>query len=679
MGKTVARRLLPHQLMIYSQQIIICLLLILAGWIQTPAAHAESKKGKRVIVLGIDGMDYTTTRRLIDQGKLPNLKLIARKGSFLSLQTSMPPLSPVAWSSFITGMDPGGHGIFDFLRRDPAKVRSGFLPEDAVSQIQIDNDSAWPIPFTNYILPPSQQQVVLRRGVALWDILQNHGIDTRIYKIPATFPVPKTNAEVLAGMGTPDVEGTYGSFTYLTSRNADWDRFITGGRILRASMADGIIQVIGEDERLTRPYLHGPPNPFHHNNDSPAVVPFDVYVDPQERTAALIVQNRPYVLREGEWSQWIDIEFDLFPLADPVQGITRFYLQEVTPEFRLFISAIHLAPGTTGLASGGFDLRLQQSLGLFHTKGMPQLTKAAMQDILSPDEYLNHSRSLLEEKVNAMQFLLNEPRDGFLFVYFSAIDLDSHVLWKHQDPEHPAHTTAEASHYGNSIVDLYAKMDQVVGIALTHLHPDDQLYVLSDHGFAPQRRAFNVTTWLAQNDYLAYESDAALKTSSLFSGIDWSESRAYGLGFNGLYINLHGRESAGIVAPQDYHALVNELRAKLLSLEDRGQRVFAHIYRPEDIYHGPYLDRAPDLILGYAPPYGPSDESVLGTPSEQVITDHTDGFSGHHAVDLHFVPGVLFSTRTFNAKKPRIEDVTATLIHEFNITPPPQTTGKPLY
>ena len=77
---------------------------------------------KKVIVLGFDGMDYTLTKQMMDAGRLPHFRRLAEMGTFAPLETSIPPQSPVAWSNFITGMDAGGHGIFDFVHRDPTTM-----------------------------------------------------------------------------------------------------------------------------------------------------------------------------------------------------------------------------------------------------------------------------------------------------------------------------------------------------------------------------------------------------------------------------------------------------------------------------------------------------------------------------------------------------------------------------
>ena len=78
-----------------------------------------SESSRKVIVLGIDGMDPHLLQKFVQQGKMPNAKKLMKMGGFSPLLTSVPPQSPVAWANFITGMNPGGHGIFDFIHRDP--------------------------------------------------------------------------------------------------------------------------------------------------------------------------------------------------------------------------------------------------------------------------------------------------------------------------------------------------------------------------------------------------------------------------------------------------------------------------------------------------------------------------------------------------------------------------------
>jgi predicted AlkP superfamily phosphohydrolase/phosphomutase len=266
-----------------------------------------------------------------------------------------------------------------------------------------------------------------------------------------------------------------------------------------------------------------------------------------------------------------------------------------------------------------------------------------------------------------------------MFFYFSTIDLDSHVFWKYQDVGHPAYNPKNDLQYANVIRDRYIRMDQIVGHVMEKLRPQDTLYIVSDHGFTSFRREFNLVTWLEKEGYLVYSSPLKKQLSKFYSDIDWKQSRAYGIGFNGVYLNLKDREANGNVDPQAYDVLLEEIRMKLLALTDQGQPVFHHIYRGSEIYRGNDENEAPDLVLGYNCGYGPSDQSVLGTWTQEMIKDHLEGFSGQHEVDYTLVPGVLFSTRKLQCRQAALADVTVTLLKEFVIDPGTAMTGKPLF
>jgi len=209
--------------------------------------------------------------------------------------------------------------------------------------------------------------------------------------------------------------------------------------------------------------------------------------------------------------------------------------------------------------------------------------------------------------------------------------------------------------------------------------PRDTLYVLSDHGFAPFRRQFSLVTWLEREGYLVYESPVRARISEVYRYVDWGRTRAYGVGFNGLFINLAGREARGPVRPAQYEPLVGEIQQKLLSLRDAdGSPVFRSVRRRAELYAGARLPDAPDLVLGYELGYGPADESVMGTWTEHVLSDRLEGFTGQYVTDPSLVPGVLFSSRPLQGRAPRLEDVTATLLAEFGIAPTPGMTGQDL-
>ena len=216
----------------------ICALLLVLGQC---ACHGSEAYGKKLIVIGADGMDPGFVER--HWSDLPNLARLRDTGGFRRLSTTTPPQSPVAWSTFITGLDPAEHGILDFVHRDPRTM----LPFSSMSRTL---EPRFQIPLGPYILPLSPARVTtLRRGRAFWEILASRHIPITIMRLPVNFP-PVTAGEALAGMGVPDLRGTQGTFTYFTDDPEELSREVPGGRI---------VKVHGENGRFVLP-LEGPPN-----------------------------------------------------------------------------------------------------------------------------------------------------------------------------------------------------------------------------------------------------------------------------------------------------------------------------------------------------------------------------------------------------------------------------------
>src|SRR5260370_4369351 len=89
------------------------------SWLRTRGEESPAPKKKKLLILGIDGMDPELLRQYMKEGKMPNFAALAARGSVLNLPQSTPPQSPVAWANLITGMNPGGHGIFYFIHLQP--------------------------------------------------------------------------------------------------------------------------------------------------------------------------------------------------------------------------------------------------------------------------------------------------------------------------------------------------------------------------------------------------------------------------------------------------------------------------------------------------------------------------------------------------------------------------------
>lgn len=627
------------------------------------------KKGNltsKMIVLGIDGMDPNLLTRFVAQGIMPNFKRLIEKGSFKPLGTSVPPQSPVAWSNFITGMNPGGHGIFDFIHRDP----STFIPYFSTTQIQ---PSSRRLTLGDWVIPLGGGKVdLLRKGTPFWTILEDHGIPVTVFKIPANFPPTNCHSRTLSGMGTPDILGTYGTFSYYTESPSDNMEGFGGGRIYPVKLVR---------DRFTAK-LMGPSNSFRRDGEN-AEVTFTVYRDPINPVAKIVLQGQEILLNQGEWSSWVRVKFEMLPYLQSLSGICRFYLQEVHPHFKLYATPINIDPSDPAMpicTPEDYSKELSREVGFFYTQGFPEDTKALSNGVFTDDEYLEQANFVLTERMRLFEHEINNFLEGFFFFYFSSIDQNSHMLLRSMDKKHPLYDPHASPSVKNAIRNFYAALDEVLGKTMDKMDDKTTLMILSDHGFSPLYKEFHLSSWLLENGYTVLEDPSRRAECEFFESVDWYRTRAYALGLNGLYLNLRGREFNGIVEPFEAMQLVDEIAAKLEDFFDpeSGQKVVARAYKSHEVYSGQYVDQAPDLVLGYSPGYRISDSATLGEFPDKIIEVRKDKWSADHCMDSRSVPGVLLSNKKIIKEDPALEDLASSILMEFGIGPPTEMLKKPV-
>ncbi|MFQ5791768.1 MAG: alkaline phosphatase family protein [Acidobacteriota bacterium] len=617
---------------------------------------AAASSGRRVIVLGFDGLDYELTKALMSEGRLPHFARLAEEGSFSRLGTSIPPQSPVAWSNFITGMDAGGHGIFDFIHRDLETM----LPEFSMAKTEEGGSSVklgkWQFPLSGGAVK------LMRKGQPFWEVLEAKGIQTTIIRIPVNFPPSGSATRELSGMGTPDLIGTYGTFSfYTTELFAFAGEDISGGEVYELDIYDNVLEA----------KLYGPDNPFLVKREK-VTADFTVYLDPDEPVAKIAVGDEERILAEGEWSDWVPVDFELIP-TQSLKGMCRFYLQQVRPDLKLYATPINLDPFDPALpisSPTSYAAELAEETGRFYTQGMPEDTQSLSQGVLSREEFLAQTKIASEEYVRQYKYVLDKFDEGLLFYYFGNVDQVSHMMWRARDPDHPAYDPEKDAPFAHVIENLYEGLDDIVGHTLEHMGDDTTLVVMSDHGFASWRRSFSVNTWLKENGFLAVRDPNLENDPGMFVNVDWSRTRAYSVGFNAVYINLRGREKSGIVDPRDREALMEEIAEKLLAIIDpaTGKAAVTKVYRREEVYeHREELEGGPDLIIGYAKGTRADNNSALGAVGPEVFSDNTDEWSGDHLMDHEVVPGVLLTNRPLRRSAPRIQDLPRAILAEFGI------------
>jgi len=626
-----------------------------------------------VIVLGFDGLDPRLCEKLMDAGQMPNLDAMRKKGGYRPLGTSIPPQSPVAWSNFITGADSGEHGIFDFMHRDP---KNPSVPIYSAAETKISDDG-WkvgdhriPLTFWPFMQNPTQT-LLTRHGTPFWDYLDAAGIPIRIYDIPSNYPPsPSHHGHMccLSGMGVPDMMGTYGTYQAFS---ADTPRQLDEGGGFRRPLS-----FLNDVASST---LFGPENTALVNSVR-AEVPFEVYRHPKEPWIRIDVQDKTITLKEGEWSDWIPIDFQLempeFMPDTHASAICRFYLQEVRPNFRLYVTPMNINPSDPGdqkiSEPPNFVKKISSELGLFYTTGFQEDHKALSNGVFRDDEYLAQVNYVLAERRNLLEYALEHYNRGFLFFYFSSTDLQAHMFWWDGDEKHPRRSASEAKKYNHEIEKLYMEADVIVGEVVQRFGDKATILVMSDHGFCNFRRQFNLNTWLRDNGYLGPKDCQSVPATATSPGVDWSQSKAYAIGLNGIYVNLQGREQNGLVKPADKEALLNEISQKLLAVRDpaNGQPIIKEVSRADQVYHGPYAASGPDLIVGYYRGYRVSWASTLGEITRDVVSDNDSAWSADHCIAADEVPGIIFSNRPIVARPVSLIDIAPTILNLYKLPKP---------
>lgn len=515
----------------------------------------------RVLVIGLDGATFDLILPWIRQGHLPHLERLMKEGAWGELQSVIHPFSAQAWTTFATGVNPGKHGIFDFVER-----RNG----------------TYDIQFFN---------AHHRRAKALWNLLGERDRKVIVVNIPMTYPPEAVNGLMISGMDTPNVHCT---FTH----------------------------------------------------------PKELYEEIKQRFGKYVIMS---------------------------------------------------------------------NAGKIMKRGRPDL---AQQRIIE----------MMENHYEVARYLMRKYPWDFFLVNFSAGDNAMHHFWNYMDPRHVQYRPEEASRYGDTVLEVHRRLDEMVGMLARELPEDATVIILSDHGHGPTGdRQLRVNRWLRESGYLAFKEDAetgerrrgrlraaAIRTlqrvfetlrvylpmgiksrlvlwmpglrnkvesSFVFSHIDWGRTRAYSEEIRAnIWINLQGREPKGTVAPGDeYEKLRDEILSKLKALVDpeSGEPIVDEVYRREDLFHGPCLDQAPDLLFTLR------DQSTVLQLSRPAVKEryleridfsvngcHIQGGS-HRLNGILFVkgPSIREGTEVMGA---RIEDLAPTILYLVGMPIPEDMDGRVL-
>jgi predicted AlkP superfamily phosphohydrolase/phosphomutase len=587
--------------------------------------------GKKTVILGFDGVDPRLVQRWMAAGMLPHLKKLAQDGCCGPLASTSPPNSPVAWSTFATGVAPAEHGIFGFLRRDPKTYLPGTAPY-AISGPRFDSQGVVPAKAVSH-----------RIKEAWWDTLDAQGVPVDLLFVPYVFPPPLLrHGRVLSGLGTPDARFTNSSFTLYTSEATGLDK-VAGGRIVRLSLRGNKI-----DTELTGP--RGPGKRY-------LATPLALTLDRSQNVMTIATGGRKQTLKQGQQSDWFPVSFETgdFVLA----GRVRFILLAVRQELRLYASPIQLDPARPALPFGAPAAWVEQAV-LEHslpTVGWVHDTSAVNAGVLPKEVFLRSVLDTMQARSQCILEQLASQRAQVTCAVFTGTDRAAHLFYS---------SIGQAD--GGPLARVYQAMDSIVGQVRARLDPACRLVVMSDHGFHAFDRMLHVNTWLESVGLLHRLKEQG--QVRFLRGIDWSKTKAYGMGNGQLYVNQKGREGQGWVDGAQGRAVVlDRIKNALLDLRDpkNGQKLVKNLYPVADQCGPQTRDRAPDLQIAFAPGYRSSWATSLGgAPPGDFLADNPKAWCGDHAAsDVVETPGILLSNEMLKKTDPNLIDLPASLLASF--------------
>ena len=553
----------------------------------------------KTLILGFDSFDPNVFEDLAGQNQLPNLEKLSGHGGYSPLEVCSPPQTEVSWTSIATGLDPGGHGIFDFVHRDPMTyspyvsilpVRKGRLGEQ--------------------FIPPYSARTFFEEAAAM-------GYPATALWWPAMFPArPELPVMTLPGLGTPDIRGQLGVGTLLSTEEESKKKTAV---VRLASIRPNVYQA-------------DLPGPQTKGKVGPRTVSLPVTIEVLDsQTVKMTLDQQQVELRLGQWSDIVELRFKAGMLFN-IHAITRLIPVSLQDTVRLYVLPLQIHPLHTTwyyAASNSFSRKLWKHVGPYLTLGWPQDTTALEEGCITDGQFLDLCQTIFDRRIQILHYLMNDFSEGVLASIFDDLDRVQHMFFHDRK---------------DVVFDWYKQLDRFVGDVTEKVMQWGGSYrylILSDHGFSDFRKKVHLNRWLADHNYLCMRNSAAD-----LDGVDWTKTRAYAVGLNSIYLNVVGREGQGAVAAEAVETLLNELKARLLDWREAdGIPIVQKVRLKDEAFHGPYTRFGPDLVVGYAPGHRASAETGLGRVPSEALEANTDHWGADHCMEAEAVPGVIFANR----------------------------------
>jgi len=552
----------------------------------------------KTLILGFDSFDPGVFEELAGRNQLPNFEKFIEHGGYSRLEVCSPPQTEVSWTSIATGADPGSHGIFDFVHRDPAT----YIPYVSILPMR-------KTAVGEQFVPPYTTKTLFEEAAEM-------GYPATALWWPAMFPArPELPVNTLPGLGTPDIRGQLGVGTLFTS-------------VDETKKKTNVVKLVSSGKDHYQCELPGPQTP---GKNGPRTITLPMAVDViDSQTVRVTVDSQKLELRLGQWSDIVELRFKAGMLFN-IHAITRFIAVSLKDVVRIYALPLQIHPLHSTWhysSSNAFARKLWKEVGSYLTLGWPQDTTGLEDGCITDDQFLDLCQKIFDRRIQILYHLMKDFKEGVLASIFDDLDRVQHMFF---------HNRKDVVH------DWYKRLDQFVGDVNTKMGGWSGKYrylILSDHGFADFRKKIHLNRWLHDHGYLSMKNG-----SEDLASVDWSKTRAYSVGLNSIYLNIAGREGQGIVPPDAIENLLGEIQTKLTEWQDGERNPIQKVRLKHETFNGPFTRFGPDLVVGYAPGYRASAETGLGKVPAGIMEENTDHWGADHCIESSAVPGVIFANR----------------------------------
>lgn len=705
---------------------------------ESAAAWAALNTGQNPAKTGIAGF----IRRDLLGGKPFPVKGFAEDGVEVPIEElGQVPIPP--WSGPKFGAVIGGAALIAFLIVFGLLLR---LPAVAtvLLSVLLAAVGVWGGIALRGYLPPTMPVVKnITKTTPYWEVAGEAGVSSVVLDAAMSWDRPPVeNVKILSGLGVPDASGDYMSYYVYTTDELHFARKLdresdtgSGGYKLRVDERDGVIEglVYGPvnfyevsklraeldaiDAKLAEPNVSFKQSQalrekeselkaaLNEVRDERLTVPLSVRV--QDGEAEITIADQTQTIAEGEWSDWYRFTFELNPLIK-VAAQTRVRLVHLDdPYFELYLNTVEIDPKSPPFwqpisQPPDFAAELAEANGTFETIGWGCISHPFKDGIIDPVVFMEDIEFTMKwrEKMTLQQ--LGKGGWRLFSSTLSTPDRVQHMMYQFYDPTHPLYDAVQAgremSFFGETIKlseavpAIYRQVDRIVGRVMEQLEGDDTLLICADHGFQSFRREVAINNWLAEKGYLTVQE--GFTRANVLAYVDWSKTRAYSMGFGGIYVNLRGREGNGIVEPEEVPELLAAIRADFLEARDpeNNELVGKDAVVISEVHEGDYIHLEPDMMLGFAPGYRVSWKTTTGDVNTERddegkrvlgpwVYDNAKNWSGDHiSVSPELVKGMFFSSRPMQVPPGGIDllHVAPTVLGLLDVPVPPEYDLAPL-